>query len=306
MGRVSFDQAASQDVKTSVETVGPKVYRKGQPWAREKLDLVRYYLGGDGHRGGGFMKATQKAGGSYYLDLFAGPGQCEMPDGEIIDGSPLIAAKARPAFTRQFWVDDRSANAQSLRAHREDYPDRAITILDGDANTAVEQILRELPRTYPTFAFLDPEGSELSWTTVARLASHKTNGRKVELFIHFATDTGILRFFPHDPSKAANDRLLDRMMPSPLRLRALYAQRATLSTADFRRALVHDYMRGLSELGYRHVLEPRLIRRPDRKPLYFLVFATDDDAGRTIMQDALDRVRAEVLQPSLLPYHQQY
>ena len=288
------------------QPVGPHRWRPGQPWAREKLDILRYYLGGKGHLGGGFMQATLRAGQRYYIDLFAGPGQCRMSDGELIDGSPVIAAKADPPFTRQFWVDAGRANAASLRLHREGFPDRAIDVLQADANRAVDDILTQLPRTFPTFAFLDPEGSELAWATVAKLAAHKTNGRKIELFVHFASDTGILRFLPHDPTKAVNDARLDHMMPSPSRWRALYARRGQLSVPEFRRALVAEYMEGLRDLGYRHVLEPRLLRRPDNHPLYFMVFATDDDAGKTIMHAALTKVQAEVDQPSLLPYDQQY
>jgi len=81
------------------EQIGPKIVREGRPWAREKLEFLRYYLGGTGYKGGGFMMATQSAGGRYYLDLFAGSGQSQLADGQILDGSPLIAAQAQPNFS---------------------------------------------------------------------------------------------------------------------------------------------------------------------------------------------------------------
>jgi three-Cys-motif partner protein len=93
--------------------VGPKRFRKGQPWTTEKLEFLRYYLGGTSHKGGGFMKATQRAGGSYYVDLFAAPGQVQLEDGAILDGSPLIAARATPPFKRLFWVDADPLNASA-------------------------------------------------------------------------------------------------------------------------------------------------------------------------------------------------
>ncbi len=143
--------------------VGPKRLRAGGAWAAEKLEFLRYYLGGVGHGGGGFMKATQRAGGSAYLDLFAGPGQVRMPTGVVIDGSPLIAAHATPSFSRLFWSDADPDNAASLRAHRADFPDRHIDVLEGDANALIDGILTDVSRTQPALAFLDPEGSELAW-----------------------------------------------------------------------------------------------------------------------------------------------
>ena len=95
------------------DEVGPKIARKGRPWAREKLEFLRYYLGGTGYKGGGFMMATQSANSRYYLDLFAGSGQSQLEGGEILDGSPLIAAQAQPNFSRLFWVDSVRRNAAS-------------------------------------------------------------------------------------------------------------------------------------------------------------------------------------------------
>src|SRR5688572_6659796 len=137
------------------EAVGPKVARTGRPWAGEKLEFLRYYLGGTGHRGGGFMTATGTAGARYYVDLFAGPGQSAFEDGQTLDGSPLIAAKASPAFTRLFWADADARNVASLRAHRRDHPERDIVVYHGDANLVVDSVLAELPRRYPVLAFLD-------------------------------------------------------------------------------------------------------------------------------------------------------
>jgi three-Cys-motif partner protein len=285
--------------------IGPKLYRPGRPWTREKLALVRYYLGGTGEKGGGFMVATRRARGRHYIDLFSGPGQCQMRDGEIIDGSPIIAAKATPPFTRLYWVDADARNAASLRAHRHDFPTRRIEVIHRDANLAVDAILAGLPRNEPVFAFLDPEGSELSWSTIEKLARHKPRN-KIELFILFASDTGVIRFFPRDPSRMVRQDRLDQMMPSPEGWRRIYARRSDLSGIDFRRLILEEYTTGLANLGYTYIPPPRLVRKPDRRPLYFMVFATDHEAGLNIMSDALNRVEATPLQRSFLPYHQQY
>ncbi len=284
-----------------------KVIRAGKTWAREKLELLRYYLGGTRYKGGGFMMATKRARATYYIDLFSGPGQTSLPSGEILDGSPLIAAKASPHFSQLFWVDADRKNASSLASHRLDYPDLNVEVYWADANAAIDAILAKLPRSDPVLAFLDPEGSELDWQTIEKLARHKAaNARKIELFILFASDTGIVRFFPRDPTKLVHADKIDRMMPDAGRWRNLYQQRAELSPAEFRRGLLDEYVRGLRSLGYLHVPAPRLIQRPDGRPLYFMVFASDDPAGDKIMTAALRRVEDSLRQKTFLPYEQRY
>jgi three-Cys-motif partner protein len=196
--------------------VGPKRLRAGGAWAAEKLEFRRYYLGGAGHGGGGFMKATQRAGGSACLDLFAGPGQVRLPTGELIDGSPLIAAQAMPSFSRLFWSDADPGNAASLRAHRGDFPDRHIDVLEGDANALIDGILTDVSRTQPALAFLDPEGSELAWETVRKISAHKPPPHnKIEQFILFATDTGYRALLPARPKQADLRRSARPYAPGP-------------------------------------------------------------------------------------------
>src|SRR5260370_38880487 len=94
--------------------VGPQRLRAGGAWVAEELEFLRYYLGGVGHGGGGFMKATQRAGGSAYLDLLAGPGQVRLPTDVVIDGSPLIVAHATPSFCRLVWSYSDPGNGASI------------------------------------------------------------------------------------------------------------------------------------------------------------------------------------------------
>jgi len=164
-----------------------------------------------------------------------------------------------------------------------------------------------LPKTYPVLAFLDPEGSELDWATIEKIARHKQSKRyKIEQFILFPSDTGIIRFFPRDPSKLTYGDKLDRMLPSPAGWRALYKLRDELTAAEFRRRLLNEYVSGLKALGYKHVPSPRLVCKPDGRPLYFMVFATDNEAGLKIMSAALEKVEATTLQTTFLPHAQRY
>lgn len=279
-----------------------------RPWSAEKLQLLQRYLISPNSKGG-FLPATQSAGQRYYLDLFAGPGQNEIEGtGQVIDGSPLVALKAGPpAFTHLWWIDASRRNAESLEAHRDELAPGKVTVLCGDANTKVDDALMALPKSYPVFAFLDPYGAHLHWRTVEKLAAHKPK-YKIELFILFAYDMGLVRLLPNDPTKLEYAAVLDRVMPDPQGWRNVYAQRTHghAHRQDFRRAFLNEYVRGLKTLGYAFVLPPRLIRSPDNHPMYFMVFASDHPAGGKIMEWCLANVAASLRQPSLLSYDQRY
>lgn len=230
----------------------------------------------------------------------------------MIDGSPLIALKAGPpTFTRLFWVEADSRNVASLEAHREEYPARQISVYAGDANERVDDILQALPARYPTFAFLDPRGGELNWQTIVKLARHKSAGeKKIELFILFAYNQGIVRLMPLDPSRMRreNEAVLDRVMPDADGWRALYRGRTagSLDRHEVRRAMLDEYVRGLKALSYVFVPAPRLIRTPNGHPLYFMIFASDHQAGDKIMSWCLTNVRDSRVQQSFLSYDEQY
>jgi three-Cys-motif partner protein len=287
------------------QQLGPRVAPTVGEWAREKHELLRYYIGGTAYKGGGFMTAVRRARGSFYIDLFAGAGQSTLPDGSVIDGSPLIAAKATPPFTKLWWVEANAANAASLRSHRQDFPNRDIEIVHGDANQAISEILNALPTAFPVLAFLDPYSTQLDWETIRRLAAHRPR-RKIELFVLFPLDMVLFRLMPHDQDIGPFAPILDRMMPDPQGWRRVYSNRAVLSAPDRRRAMLNEYVVGLRRLGYEFVPPPRLVTRPDGHGLYFMVFATDHPAGERIMRYALERVEHTARQTSFLDYDERY
>jgi len=284
--------------------VGPETASSIGVWSTQKLEVLRCYLG----QNDGFLKATNRAGQRHYIDLFAGPGRNRVRQTDRdVDGSPLIAVRAGPpAFTTLHWVDSSPHNMASLALHhRRDYPGRDVRLYLGDGNERVDDILRVLPRRYPVLVFLDPYGAELHWQTVVKLARHRPSiGRKVELLILFAYDQALARLMPRDPGKMVNAAILDRMMPSPEGWRRVYERRPSASAFAIRQAMLDEYVAGLRDLGYAHVPPPLLIRRPSRHPLYFLVFASDHEAGQRIMVWCLEHAKGMAQQLSFLPYTQ--
>lgn len=284
--------------------IGPKRTSEVGVWSPEKLEILRCYLG----QRSGFLQASKSAAQRHYIDLFAGPEQNRVrPTNNTIDGSPSLQQEpARPLSpTCTGWMPIRGALPRSRCTVRNS--DRNIRIYEGDANARIDDVLLDLPKIYPTFAFLDPRGTELHWQTVSKLARHKTGSRtKIELFILFPFNQGIARLMPHDPQRMVNEEALDRFMPDPLRWREVYKRRAAMTAAEFRRTMLEEYVNGLQSLGYKYVPPPRLVSTAKRQPLYFLVFASDHPAGENIMTWCLSHVRETHPQLSFLPYPQRY
>ncbi len=70
--------------------------------------------------------------------------------------------------------------------------------------------------------------------------------------------------------------------------------------------MLDEYVVGLRSLSYKWVPAPRLVRSLDGHPLYFLIFASDHQAGNNIMEWCLKHVQQSRRQPSLLDYADQY
>ncbi len=164
------------------------------------------YLGGGPSRRGGFAQACATAGGWYGLDLFAGTGiSWSITRGAEINGSALIALEAQPPPATRIILAEKHPQAFKALSHRVANYDSRVTLFNGDANEVIGDMLALVPRQAPAFAFLDPEGSELEWPTVAAVADHKRNHHryKIEQLILFPTDMGLVRLAPEHPKLIA-------------------------------------------------------------------------------------------------------
>lgn len=260
--------------------------RDAASWTEEKLMILESYLNA-------FAKACQRAGGWYALDLFAGTGlNWSTTRNAPINGSALIALEASAPQATKVVVAEKDGNAFEALQHRTGrYGDRSVLVND-DANRVVDDLLIHVPKRAPAFAFLDPEGSELEWNTVAALAEHKRDlsPNKIEQLILFPTDMGFVRLAPDHPELVTRIYGHDGW-------KGIYNRRvADEITADQARSeYVRLYGQGLSDLGYGTVLD-RQIKKANGAPMYFLIFATDNRAGKNIMDWVFDQVRMRVIE----------
>ena len=272
------------------------LFRDVGPWTILKLTFLQEYLKA-------YVTATQsiKNADVCFMDLFAGPGRDRQREtGEIGDGSPLIAMSFYPGFRKFIFVDLNKSFVDQLaqEAANRGIRDLAYPIL-GDCNLVIDQALKHVPLDGSTFTFIDPEGTDAKWATIVSIAQHKPQSRnKVELFILFPYDMALVRFLARDENsdfmvKVDTYRRIDSVMPDTERWKKVYRARnqGLIDAGEARRRFAYLYWMGLKKLGYKYVVSPRLMTKPDGHPLYFLFFASDHEAGERIMSHVLNKRR---------------
>lgn len=283
MGRDAGPQSAG-----GVEHPRPRRRSWGY-WTEAKLGLLERYLNA-------FTTATKHKSPRerIYLDAFAGEGRgvSRTTGGEFESSTRIALNVDDPPFSRlRFFELGRKANrlAAELAA---DFPERDFRVVAGDCNETIPQVLADLRAEdlawAPTFAFLDPDGMELHWNTIATLAAHKRDSRyKVELWVLFNTP-GLMRVLTKNRTKLhpRQRRLATKLLGND-RWSAIQDLRIDneIDPADAREEFVNLFRWQLeSDLLYRwtHTLEIKNMRG---QPLYHMIFATDNEAGNKIMAD---------------------
>jgi three-Cys-motif partner protein len=249
--------------------------RESGAWVAEKLDYLRRYV--DLFE----TSMSQKWSTRAYIDLFSGPGKCVDRDtGEVYLGSPLVALTARYPFTHYFFVDNDQGALQALRQRCNASPLAGqVHFLQGDANVIVSSLVTEI-QSMPSLnlAFLDPEGLELAWSTVATLATVQ----RLDLIVHYP-QTGLNRSMPAASRQQATTQV-DRFFGGG-EWRQVYEAHCRGEESFLHRHLMDHYKAKLSSLGYRETrrddevgLEPAMLNEKG-VPLYRLLFASKHPLG---------------------------
>jgi three-Cys-motif partner protein len=205
-------------------------------------------------------------GGAAYIDLFAGPGRSKIDtNGDVIDGSPLVAASHEKApFTKLILCDLEPENIAALESRLAPHRDR-VTLIGGSCIENIDRVVQAIPPYGLNLALVDPFGPKcLRWSILEKLGQMK----RMDLLIHFPTGA-IKRNLQHEPD-------FDEMV----------------GTADWRKDVhsVHDVhklvmhlRRSLERLGYtgKHVREIP-IKNSKGTIMYHLVSATKRPLGDDI------------------------
>jgi len=252
-------------------------------WAAEKLDYLARYINVFE------TSMRQKWPVRNYVDLLAGPGKNQDRDtGQILLGSPLLALTTTYPFTGYFFVDIEEQNTQVLWQRCAASPDlQRVDIRTGDCNDLVDSIVARIKQEdwrSLNLAFLDPEGMELRWETVAKLATV----RRMDLIINYPQ--GGLNRIMRQAFETGNQTSVDYFF-GDREWRTIYQKCQSSRTLGLHRQLIDFYKDRLQALGYREVFrddqvgdEP-LIRNAKRQaPLYRLLFASKHELGHDFWQ----------------------
>lgn len=240
-------------------------------WTENKAKLIQEYIK--------LFTFVTKHGA--YIDGFAAP-QRRNHSGKC---SAKLVLENQPQWVRDFWLCDIDpegiALLEAVKTEHEG-KNRRIRVVPGDFNTSIEAILASgtITEKTATFALLDQRTFECEWSTVQRIAAHKT-ATKIEIFYFFATgwiDRSIAAIRKPDALEQA-ERWWGR--PDWRDLRGMNGvERANLLAARFR-----------DELGYRWAF-PFAIHDSARggRTMYHMVHATDHPEASPLMLRAYRKV----------------
>ncbi len=211
--------------------------------------------------------------GLVYVDLFAGPGVCTVRDiNRRIPGSVLIAANAPKPFRQIIAceLDGELARACDSRLAASPAAGR-YSLIQGDCNERIDDVVRLIPKGALTLAFIDPPGLDAHLHTLRELAAC---GR-VDMLILFPDALDALRNVGIYTDQ--QESRLDMVLGADSGWRARRAALNECTGDKFRRLLATIYTEQLSALGYLRFGE-EVISGP-RGPLYRLLFASKHDRG---------------------------
>ena len=244
--------------------------RESGAWAEDKLYAWNRYIEITTNA---MVGKPSWPGGLVYIDLFAGPGVCEIRDSaKRIPGSPLIAVNAPKAFSKIFLVEIDPGLADACRQRVAAYPAGAnCEVINDDCNVAASSVIKRIPKGALTLAFIDPEGLDVHMNTIRTLSSHGA----VDLLILFPDAMDVARnldqYFSEDNSR------LDLVLGTS-EWRSRWSQLGNSSGASLRNFLAREYQEQICiQAGYSE-FRHHTIRGP-RGPLYKLVYATKHVRG---------------------------
>jgi three-Cys-motif partner protein len=285
----------------------------GGNWTDEKLERVRKYLAA-------YATIMNKQHFRFaYIDAFAGTGYRTLKHHEqpvslifpevfeedsqrFLAGSTRIALEIKPRFTKYIFIErdmNRIAELEKLKSEFEELRDD-ITLVHAEANSYLQDMcLHRRWNKNRAVLFLDPFGMQVTWETIAAIASTKA----IDLWILFPI-SAVNRLLPRTGRiSLAWRKTLDGMFGSSDWYETFFKTREfinifgskqtkTLKLADF--DLIGQYFVKRLKTVFAGVAEnPLPLLNSRNSPLYLLCFAASNPKGATtaikIAQDILKR-----------------
>ena len=268
--------------------------RPSREHTRLKLEALRRYI---------YMFTTSMKDrweSRTYTDLLAGPGKVsfqQMGDSQPSEfqlGSPLIALTTDFPFTHYWFVEKDEKYYEALK-HRVlmSHIDSNVEVFQGDCNDIVDEIVSEIAllKGSLNMAFLDPEGLELPWVTIEKLAKIK----RMDLIILFSTN-GFLRNVENS-FENENFTTLDKLFGGPG-----WRDEYSRGRGQFDKRRMIEYYKGLfTPYGYRFKELP--VKNSKNAELYRLIGGGKHQLAADLWEKAIKGAQKEIYGPQtmLLP-----
>lgn len=260
-------------------------------WSEVKLAIVQEYAAAYSK----IMEGTRRERFGrmrwIYIDAYAGPGyHLSKTTGATVEGSPLIALNTEPPFHEYHFIDTAPARAQQLRALAGDRRD--VYTYTQDCNTV---LVRDVfPRAkYSDYrravCLLDPYNINLTWNVIAAAGQSKS----IEIFVNFMIMDINRNALRRNPSKAVKSKVeqMTRLWGDDSWLDAGYDQVPTLFDEEVPVKVSNERFaeafrqRLIKKAGFKHVPKPMPMRTKNNAVIYYLYFASQNDAALNIVTD---------------------
>lgn len=261
-------------------------------WAKRKLAVLARYI-----TTSTIAMKNKPWRRRFYIDLQAGPGKncvksnkhCPKVNPEIFLGSPLLAITSGAGFTDCFFVEQDAVLADALRTRCSSAPNaESIIVLTEDCNRAVDRIVDRIRQVdappysrtdWPSLSlvFLDPEGLELNWSTVKKLASLK----RADLVINFSLGS-LQRNATQAWELPLGSAQVDLFFGTTEWRNIPRKPKGSMPSAEW----IGFYRKRITEFGYRHWGTPVSVKNDHGRELYRLLFASKHELGAKLWEDA--------------------
>jgi three-Cys-motif partner protein len=261
-------------------------------WSEIKVEIVREYA-----KAYSTIMAKQPSIKKHiYIDGFAGTGvNLSRATGQYVPGSPLNALNVQPPFKEFHFIDADGSRAEQLRLLAGNRPN--VFTYEGDCNVILPKSV--FPRAkYEDYAralcLLDPYNIDLSWQVVLQAGRMKS----VEIFLNFMVMDINMNVLRRNPDKvyASQIERMNRFWGDGSWREIAYATTGNLFGMEEKvidnEALAHAYQKRLREIGgFRYVPNPLPMRNDNGATIYYLFFASRNEAGGHIVEDIFNKYR---------------
>jgi three-Cys-motif partner protein len=215
-----------------------------------------------------------------YIDLFAGAGYSRIVEsGKIFMSSALISMAVSNPFSKYILceVDKMRFEALEYRVKKH-FPNHNVTLINGDSNSVVDQILKAIPsfkkgNTLLPFCFVDPYSLNFHFKTIETLGATRLMDFLILQALHMDANRNLSKYLKDENEKIAlylgNENWRDD-----------FNQSCKEYSVNFVKFLADQYMLKMNSMQYIPEKNMHQIRSNEKNlPLYYLAFYSKHPRG---------------------------